>query len=86
MSLLTVIFLWVSGSCVATPLIGAFLGKHGRSQEYRGHVGFDESRSRCSMSRNGDTMFAGGPLVARFPRRRPAAADFALRTSHRLRR
>ena len=87
MSVLTFILLWVGGSCAATPLIGAFLGTLDRSPGLRVNPHFAEFRPRSNKGRiiDRDDLSEGLPLISQFPRRRPAA-DFALRTSRRVRR
>jgi hypothetical protein len=87
MSLLTCFFIWLSVSCVATPLVGVFLGALDSSEEYRGKTRLAESRLWPDIDRIADQALAVAPaFISRFPRRRPLAADFALRTSRRTRR
>jgi hypothetical protein len=87
MSLLTCFFIWLCVSCLATPIIGVFLGALDSPEENRGNARSSESRLWADIDRIADRALAQVPaFISRFPRRRPMAADFALRTSRRMRR
>ena len=86
MSLLTFFFLWVVGSCVATPLIGVLLFRALDSRsKYRSSNRFIDSKP----APNQDSIVAPAPSalpVSRAQRRRPAVSALNQRISGRSRR
>ena len=87
MTLLTCFFIWLCVSCVAAPIIGVFLGALDSAQDYRGNTRLVETRLWPGIDRIADRALVQAPaFISRFPRRRPVAADLALRTSRRMRR
>lgn len=85
--MLAFIFLWVVGSCVATPLIGGMLFRTLDSRsEYRSSNRFVESKRGPNKDRIVGRVPSAVSPICRVYRRRPAASVLTQRVSGRLQR